>query len=116
MQTDAQGHVSGNGKRCSCGLHEGVGYFPDNTALTAADRAARYKRLRDKLPQFFTPMMRDYLADYEQHHGTVDYELVEKGKASGLYLTKGQPLHCVVSRFQDQQELIPAVQKHWADT
>lgn len=65
----------GNGTTCSCGTHQGVGYFPDNTPLSPGDRAARYLRLKEKLPPYFTPAMGDYLESWEENHGKVFYDM-----------------------------------------
>lgn len=105
-----------NGQYCSCGLHQGVGYFPNGTPLSAADRAARYKRLKERMPVYFTPMMKDYLEDFELHHGKVEYDMIEVGKSSGQFMAKGMPVMGPKARAQGQLGFgHTGKNQHWAD-
>lgn len=89
---------SGNGQKCNCGRHEGLGYFPDGSPLSAGDRAARYHRLKERLPHCFTPDMAGYLRDFESVHGRVEYAMQERGKGTGGEggMPKGMPVPCPV--------------------
>lgn len=80
----------GNGQKCDCGKHEGIGSFPNKTPLSPADRVARYKRLLEKLPSLYTEPMQEFVEDYERIHGAVEYEMKEVGVSDGSFLTYGQ--------------------------
>lgn len=69
--------VQGNGRYCDCGQHEGVG------DLSPADRAARYKRMAEKLGEYMTEDNRQYLKTWEFRHGAVSYSMVQIGTANG---------------------------------
>ena len=68
---------------CSCGDHFGFGVFPNHSKISAADRAARYKRMRERLPSFFTAEMEAYLTSYERAHGSVEYQMRRVGSGGG---------------------------------
>lgn len=71
-----------NGMICLCGGHHGVG------DLSPDQRAARYARMRDMLPDFIQPHMREYLKSWEKIHGIARWELGPEVKTKdGSYRT-----------------------------
>ncbi len=79
-----------NGRICSCGDHHGVGI------VGPGDRAARYARMRDNLPGYFTAPMKGYLASFEAMHGRVLYMMEQTGVGTGEYVPKNQPVYAPV--------------------
>jgi hypothetical protein len=61
--------LEGNGKLCSCGRHEGIGEF------TPEQRAASSAFARDRIPEYMTGPQKMYLADWELHHGRVQWRM-----------------------------------------
>lgn len=75
-----------NGKVCKCGLHHGVGEWPPE------QRAAVYKRMNERMPDYLKDNQKAYLQDWEKHHGIVHYRMDVVGKSTGEFSkgTKGQ--------------------------
>lgn len=86
-----------NGMVCGCGKHEGVGQFPNGNKLSAADRAARYSRMK-KLGISLDSGQFEYLKSWESTHGIIAYTMEVVGISEGSdprngikgYLPRGQ--------------------------
>jgi hypothetical protein len=73
-----------NGKTCSCGRHHGIG------EITPEQRAARAARMRDTLPECMPQSQRDYLENWEFHHGKARYRMVQNGIKSGFFVKENK--------------------------
>lgn len=91
--------AEGNGQICSCGKHEGMG----NTS--PGNIAARYARMRDKMPSFLSPIRAAYLASWEKAHGPAIYDMVQVGVSQGEFSKdcKGMPIKAPIMREKNQQ-------------
>lgn len=75
-----------NGEVCSCGMHHGVGMWGPGK------RAAVYRRMVDRLPEYAGEHMRRYLTSFEAMHGPVLYVMEQDGVSSGEFTPKGTPV------------------------
>lgn len=102
--------MAGNGKICSCGQHQGIGFWPDGRPLTPADRAARYKDMLAKIPGYVSSDQLEYLKSFERAHGAIQYDMLDMGHrgsggASGM--PKGNVILAPVARDSERVAVPP---------